>query len=120
MGEDSIALGRQCFLEDVMEKGEDIHLLKEQHALPQLSRQEVPNCKSIASTNPGKPSIPEQQFTPTREPRENKLKGSIYPISILREHNEELHSRSRHAYKVWGSCDAALKVNRELQNVLLL
>lgn len=55
MGEDNIALGRQSFLEDGMEKGEDTHLLKEQHTLPQLSRQEVPNCKSIASTNSGKP-----------------------------------------------------------------
>lgn len=48
MGEDNIALGRQSSLEDGTEKGEDTH------ALPQLSRQEVPNCKSIASTDSGK------------------------------------------------------------------
>ena len=120
MGEDNIAPGRQSFLEDGMEKGEDTHLLKEQRALPQLSRQEMPNCKSITSTNSGKPSTQEQQFAQTQEPTENKLKGSIYTISIFREHNEELRCRTRHTYKVWGICDAALKVNGELQNVLLL
>lgn len=37
MGDDNIALGRQSFLEDGMEKGEDTHLLKEQHTLHSLA-----------------------------------------------------------------------------------
>jgi len=97
-----------------MEKGEDTHLVKEHQALPQLSRQEVPNCKSMASTDSGKSSIQKQQSAHTEEPTENKLKGSIDTTSIFREHRQELHSRGRHTYKVWDICDGALKVNREL------
>lgn len=37
MGDDNITLGRQSFLQDGMEKEEDIHLLKEQHALHSLT-----------------------------------------------------------------------------------
>lgn len=57
MGDDNIALGRQSFLEDGMEKGEDTHLLKEQHALHSLAGKRWPTAKSNTSTNSGKSSI---------------------------------------------------------------
>lgn len=119
MGEDNIAPGRQSFLEDGMEKWEDTHLLRE-HALPQLSRQKARSCRNVTSTDSGKQSTQEQQFACLHEPRESKLKGTVYTISTFSGHNEEVCSRRRHTYKVWSTRDAALKVSRELQNGLVL
>lgn len=121
MGEDNIAPGRQCFLEGGMEKRGGYTPLKRTPHTATAEQQEVPDCKSITSTNSGKQSFQGQQFACTREPRENKLKDQLAPFLYLGgTMRNSIPGAETSTYKVWGTCDAAVKVNRELQNVLLL
>lgn len=94
MGDDNIALGRQSFLQDGMEK-EDTNLLKEQHALHSLAGKRCPTAKASQAQIQVN-HLARGSNLHTWESGENKLKGSIYTISILRGHDKEFHFSSRH------------------------
>lgn len=93
MGDDNIALGRQPFLEDGMEKGEDTHLLKEQHTLHSLAGKRWPTAKASQAQIKVN-NLSRGSNLHTWESGE-KQKGSIYTTSILRGHNKEFHLNRR-------------------------